>query len=234
MEESQLAGDRNSHEEDQGGTRTPNRLERQIRFGLADLNPSNAAHVFEELCRHFAQARLVSNVLPATGPVARHGDQGRDFETFHTFLRDELGPHGAFLGLVSDGPVAFTCTLQHGDLPGKIRSDVKKILASGTKVVMIYVFLAAPMPMGVQHGLQEEIKENYSVEIKIIDQYLLAAQLACWDTFWIAADTFRSLRSWLRRVRIAMVTPSRRGTWRLASGGENAVLRGLCLPMFSM
>ncbi len=53
---------------------------------------------------------------------------------------------------------------------------------------MIYVFLAAPMPVGVRHGLQEEIKENYGVEIEIIDQYMLAAQLACRDAFWIANE----------------------------------------------
>ena len=189
MDGSLPVGDRSCHEDDRGGPPTsPNRLERQIRFGLSDLSPSNGAHDFEKLCRHFAQARLVSNVLPATGPVAAHGDQGRDFETFQTFLRDELGPHGAFLGLVSESPVAFACTLRKDKLPGKIRSDVEKILASGTEVVKIYAFLAASMPVGTRHGLQEEIKEAYGVEIEILDQHMLAAQLACPDVFWIAVE----------------------------------------------
>jgi len=165
----------------------PDQVELQIRFGLTDLTSRNAAHPFEELCRHFAQARLVSNVLPATGPVSSGGDQGRDFETFRTFLRQELGPHGAFLGLVADGPVAFACTLQQDNVATKVRSDIKKILSSGTEVTFVYTFCTGPMPVATRHQLQGEIKDEHGVEAEIFDQHALAAQLACPDLFWLAA-----------------------------------------------
>lgn len=166
----------------------PSQLEAQIRFGLSDLTSRNASSAFEELCRHLAQARLVSNVLPATGPVARLGDQGRDFETFRSFLREELGPYGAFLGLVSSGPVAFACTLQQEGLETKIRSDVEKILASGTEVALIYVFSSAVLSVGRRHTLQQEVAEAYDVHLEILDQLAISSQLAQPDTFWIAVQ----------------------------------------------
>ena len=49
---------------------TPTELARMIRFALDELSRENGHHAFEELCRELAQARMVSNLLPATGPVA--------------------------------------------------------------------------------------------------------------------------------------------------------------------
>ena len=124
---------------------TREQLIQQIRFAIEQLAAANGAHRFEELCRHFARQTIATNILPATGPVAGGGDQGRDFETFHSYLREELGPSGGFAGRVSDGPVAFACTLQRDGLPAKLRSDVAKILASGTAVARVYAFTGADL-----------------------------------------------------------------------------------------
>ena len=181
-------GGRSEHPGGRAPATPPNQLELQIRFALADLGARNAAHAFEELSRHFAQARLVSNVLPATGPVSSGGDQGRDLETFRSFLAEELGPHGAFAGLVSDGPVAFACTLQQEDLPTKVRADVAKIMASGTTVVHVYFLCAAALPVAKRHELQAAIKHDFDVDADIIDGHGLAAHLAQPDLFWIAVE----------------------------------------------
>jgi hypothetical protein len=145
----------------------------QIRFALSELSARNGAHDFEDLCRHVARARLVSNVLPATGPVGAGGDQGRDFETFRSYLREELGPHGAFLARVADGPVAFACTIQQDGLPAKIRADVGKINSSGTAVEMVYVFLAVPLAVGLRHKLQAKLRTEHGVAIEIVDSHAL-------------------------------------------------------------
>ena len=179
---------------------SPSQLELQIRFALADLSARNAAHAFEELCRHFAQARLVSNILPATGPVSSGGDQGRDAETFRSFLADELGPYGGFLGLVSDGPVAFACTLQQEDLPTKVRADVRKITASGTAVVHVYVLCSAALPVAKRHELQSGLKKDYGVDVDIIDGHGLAAHLADAELFWMAVE-YLSIPSALAPLR---------------------------------
>jgi hypothetical protein len=55
----------------------PSQLGRAIRFALSKLSSQNAHHEFEHLCRHIAKRRIASNVIPATGPVAAGGDQGR-------------------------------------------------------------------------------------------------------------------------------------------------------------
>ena len=62
---------------------------RQIRFELGELRAQNSQHEFEKLCLSYTLRRICSNVRPSTGPVAAGGDQGRDFETFSTYvLRD--------------------------------------------------------------------------------------------------------------------------------------------------
>jgi hypothetical protein len=61
-----------------------------IRVVLSLLSGENGHHTFEHVCREVAKRRVVSNVLPATGPVSAGGDHGRDFETFRTYLVDEL------------------------------------------------------------------------------------------------------------------------------------------------
>jgi hypothetical protein len=62
-------------------------LIQQIRFGIQCLNDRNGHHEFEEAWRHFARLRITLNILPATGPVGAGGDQGRDFESFRTFIQ---------------------------------------------------------------------------------------------------------------------------------------------------
>jgi len=50
-------------------------------------------------------------VIPATGPVAAGADQGRDFETFRTYLRERLPFAIGFLALAVEDTVVFACTL---------------------------------------------------------------------------------------------------------------------------
>jgi hypothetical protein len=61
-------------------------LQQRIRFALAQLASLNRHHDFEHLAHQFACIRVASNMVPATGPVARWGDQGRDFETFRSYI----------------------------------------------------------------------------------------------------------------------------------------------------
>src|SRR5438105_7680997 len=116
-----------------------------IRFGLAQLSSKNAHHEFEHLCRHLTRARICSNILPATGPVSAGGDQGRDFETFRTYLAGSLRFSRGFLGLASAETLVFACTLQREDLKAKIKEDVTSICTRGTPVQMIYVMCTEPV-----------------------------------------------------------------------------------------
>ena len=137
----------------------PSEVEAQVRFALSQLPVHNAHHEFEHICRRLTEQFICSNVLPATGPVSAGGDQGRDFETFRTHLCEELGPHGAFLGLVSEGTIAFICTIQADDLPAKLRRDIEKVCASGHPVHEIRAFTLESVPVGTRHALEAETQE---------------------------------------------------------------------------
>ena len=177
----------------------PAQVQLQVKFALSQLPAHNAHHLFEQICRHVTTHFICSNVLPATGPVSAGGDQGRDFETFRTYLRDELGPAGAFLGLVSEGTVAFVCTTQVEDVTSKIRSDIRKVCSSGHPVHEIRAFTLAPVPVAARHALEAETQETYGVRLVFHDVESIADLLARPRGFWIA-EQFLSLPAEIRPV----------------------------------
>jgi hypothetical protein len=158
----------------------------QIRFGLEQLRSKNAHHEFEHLCRHYARALICSNILPATGPVSAGGDQGRDFETFRTYLAQSPIADGAFLGRVASEPVAFACAMHTKGVEGKIRADIETILASGTKVLSVHYFCLGDMAVAKRHRLQAWARDNHRLELEIHDGRAIAENLAQKAVFWIA------------------------------------------------
>ena len=169
----------------------------QVRFALAQLPSHNAHHTFEDICRHLTRQFICSNVLPATGPVSAGGDQGRDFETFRSYLARELGPHGAFLGLVSEGAVAFVCTTQADDVPTKIAQDIAKVVASGHPVHEIKAFSLESVPVGARHKLEADTRELHDIELGFFDAEAISELLARPEGFWIA-EQFLALPSEIR------------------------------------
>ncbi|MET7717426.1 hypothetical protein [Streptomyces sp. NPDC005407] len=166
----------------------PPRLARVLRFALSELGSQNAHHEFEHLCRHIAKKRIASNVLPATGPVASGGDQGRDFETFHTYLREQLPFSTGFLARAVDDTVVFACTLQEDGLASKIRSDVDAICSQGTPVDRVVVFAAHNVPVAKRHQLKDQARGDHAVALEILDGEAIAELLADQELFWIAEE----------------------------------------------
>jgi hypothetical protein len=160
---------------------TPDVAAQQIRFALSRLRSRNAHHLFEEACRHFALARISRNILPATGPVAGGGDQGRDFETFHTFISHRLP--GAFVTVEHNRPVVFSCTLQIHNLASKIKDDVR-LIAVGALANRVYVFCEADVPVSRRHELVRWAQKEHLIALEIIDGTALAEQFAQSDVFW--------------------------------------------------
>ncbi len=160
-----------------------------IRFGIQQLSARNGQMDFEHICRFFARARIHINILPATGPVQSGGDQGRDFETFHSYLAQSSIANTSFLGLFSEQPVAFACSLEQDPTRknGKIDSDVKTILGGGVPVERIYFFSGQDIAVAKRHKAQERILKERSVEIDIIDANALAEHLSDSDLFWVAS-----------------------------------------------
>ncbi len=152
-------------------------LKALIKYQLSQLPVNNGHHDFEHLCRQLVRRRICSNVLPATGPVSAGGDQGRDFETFRTYLNRSSAFGNIFVGLISEKPVVFACTTQKEDLPGKIKADVITIMKSGAPVEGIHYLCSSDVQVGRRHRLKDWAREEYSVELEILDGESIAELL---------------------------------------------------------
>ncbi|MDE2686449.1 MAG: hypothetical protein OXI16_02975 [Chloroflexota bacterium] len=206
----------------------PSVVEAQVRFALSQLPVQNAHHEFEHICRHLTKQFICSNVLPATGPVSAGGDQGRDIETFRSYLREELGRHGAFLGLVSEGAIAFICTTQAGDLLGKLRRDIEKVCSSGHPVNEIRAFTLESVPVAARHRLETETQDSYGIRLEFHDAESISDLLARPEGFWIA-EQFLSIPAEIRPepasvgADISVEYVERRRNWR-EKGSPNPTL----------
>ena len=178
----------------------------QIRFQLEQLNPKNQHHDFEHLCRHLARARVCSNILPATGPVSAGGDQGRDFETFRTYLNSSPIANSAFIGLASQRPLAFGCSLEKKEkITTKIKADVKTIMAAGAAVEAVHYFCSADIAVNKRHKLQAWARRDFSLDLEIYDGQAISELLADRDVFWIAENYYASQQRFTLVLRERMV-----------------------------
>jgi hypothetical protein len=160
-------------------------LKGYVRFQLSQLSARNAHHEFENLAFEVARVRVVPNLLPATGPVQAGGDQGRDFESYRTYLASSSLGTSAFVTTASESVIVGACSLQK-NIAKKIKSDLKTIFASGSRPRHVAYFCEADIPVAKRHELQELCQESYGATLDIFDGQALADILAERDTFWIA------------------------------------------------
>lgn len=162
-------------------------LAKFIRFQLAQLKPENKHHDFEHLARWYARKRICEHILAATGPVGAGGDQGRDFETYRTYLSSAGLADSSFLGVAPHKKLVFACSLQT-KIEAKIRADVTTICSGPTTVDDIYFFAEADIAVSHRHTLQTWALEKHSVRLEILDGQTLAEELTNPDIFWIAEE----------------------------------------------
>jgi len=160
-------------------------LKQQIRFALGQLLSANAHHDFEHMCFEVAKQRICSNILRATGPVSAGGDQGKDFETYKTYIEKTPIANSTFIGLVSKKPLVFACTLNKR-IKQKIVKDVITITTGKVLVEGIHYFSAKEVPVATRHELQVWAKETYEVSLEIYDAIAITDFLAERELFWIA------------------------------------------------
>lgn len=164
-----------------------NQVKTQIEFQLEKLGAQNAHHEFEHLCRFLTRNRICSNVLPATGPVSKGGDQGRDFETYRSYLSSSPIATTSFLGLVKDKVIVFACSIQKKGIRSKIKDDVKTILKGG-EVDEVHFFGIVPITVSERHTLQTWADEKFNIHLEIYDSEAISEMLVDRDVFWIAIE----------------------------------------------
>lgn len=167
---------------------SPTQLATQIRFHLEALGETNAHHPFEQLCLGLTRRRIVSNVIPATGPVSAGGDGGRDAESFWSVLAKELPDTSLFTALATQDAVVLAVTAQRADVASKIRSDLSKICGKGEPVDRVIYFTVAPLETAKRHDLQEHARDRHSVTLEIWDAQAIATEIASADLFYLAVD----------------------------------------------
>ncbi len=156
-----------------------------IRFQLDQLASKNGHHDFEHLSRHLARNTIGVNILPATGPVAAGGDQGRDFETFKTELKLAPVVNSQYTCMEPKKTIVFACTIQRNDIEAKIKADVSKAM-TGQKFEIMYYFYALDLPVAKRHELQAWARETNSITLEILDGQAISELLAMRELFWIA------------------------------------------------
>jgi hypothetical protein len=166
---------------------TINQIRSQIRFGLGQLSARNGHHEFEHLCRDFARKRICANILPATGPVQAGGDQGRDFETFRTYLAGNPMAQPTFVGLTTEKLLVFCCSLQKS-IKSKIKDDIETVANSETKLDGVHYFCSEDLPIATRHELQDWAESEWKLHLDILDGQALSEQLAEPDLFPIAVE----------------------------------------------
>lgn len=169
----------------------PPAAEKFILFQLDQLSAHNEHHRFEELCYRIARRRVTSNVKLASGPVSAGGDQGRDAETFMTWLPEQLPHAQGFVATSSAKPVVVACSVQKDGLPRKVKEDITTICAdapTGEPVEAVLFCCVANIPTAKQHELQEWAHTTHNVKLEIFDGQTLAKLLAEFDLVWIAQE----------------------------------------------
>ena len=169
---------------------TPKRraLIAQILFQLDQLSATNSHHEFEHICRHLARESITPNILPATGPVTAGGDEGRDFETFTTFIRRQDVRSSLFRGLGESQPLVFACSItDRSRVKAKIRDDLAKICAREAPYV-VYFLSNQNIPVAARLELQRECADAHKCRLEILDAQALAEQFTDPALFWIAEE----------------------------------------------
>ncbi|MFJ5593210.1 hypothetical protein ACIQCG_26100 [Streptomyces noursei] len=154
------------------------------------MSTLNEHHKFEDVCRALARQRITRNILAATGPVSAGGDQGRDFETFLSYSKENVQDAGVFFDLESDQVVVFCCTLQTSNVRRKILTDVSTVLqsTSAPPVDAIFYFTEADISVSHRHKITQEALTENGIRLEIIDGNSIAEMLSEPELLWIARE----------------------------------------------
>lgn len=162
---------------------TPDVVTETVLQALLGLSGRNGHHTFEDICREFARARITRNIIPTTGPVSSGGDQGRDFESFRSFIPDRLP--GAKDSRASGRIIVGVCTLQKSGISAKIKSDIKEVM-KGREVNNVYAFTVHDITPKARRTIQEWAHREYDLDLEILDGRAVAERLSDSDLRWIA------------------------------------------------
>jgi hypothetical protein len=160
-------------------------LRQYIRFQLEQLSAKNEHHLFEELAFELARQTVSRRLLPATGPVQAGGDQGRDFESYRSYLKNTSIAPSVAAGIDGDDVLVFGCTLDK-KLEAKIKGDIRTMCGSEPKPDAIYYYAVPDLAVAKRHELQGWCRKEHNAQLEVFDGQAIANLLAEPEHFWIA------------------------------------------------
>ena len=170
---------------------TKEELKSQIKFSLETLDATNGHHKFEDVSFAIAKVKITPNLKKATGPVSKGGDQGKDFESYISFISNEnkiLLPDSESKDFdkITHTKLAVACSIQKepvkikkgGDLGQcKLKDDVEKIMDHDPKVKTILFFSNQFIPISDQHKSIKWAK-NINITLEVYDLNWFAEELS--------------------------------------------------------
>jgi hypothetical protein len=160
-------------------------LQKYIEFQLSELRSDSAHHEFERLCRYVVKRRICDRILAPAGPVSQGGDQGRDFETYRSYLPTNEDTR-YFIGLAEKADLVFACTLQREGLKTKFLGDLEAIVSRGPLPDTVYFLCVVALSQSVVHEIQDAAKHKFGIHVEVIGRKALADFLSEPDLFWVA------------------------------------------------
>ena len=160
-------------------------LRQYIRFQLEQMSAKNQQHLLEEMAFELARQTVSRRLVPATGPVQAGGDQGRDFESYHSYLAKSAIASSVAAGVEGNDVLVFGCTLNKA-LEGKIKSDIATMCGAAPKPNRIYYYATPDLPVAKRHELQAWSRRQHGAELEVFDGQAIANLLAEPENFWIA------------------------------------------------
>jgi hypothetical protein len=117
--------------------------------------------------------------------VQAGGDQGRDFESYRTYLSNSHLRNSSYAALTDNRLIVGACTLNK-QVEQKIKSDLATIFGTGEKPDHVAYFCEPDLPVAKRHALQAHCQQNYNATLDIFDGQAITDLLSDRETFWVA------------------------------------------------
>jgi len=168
-------------------------------FELSKVSTYQKQDNFETLCRRLAEKLITPNLIPQVGPTGG-GDGKTDSETYP--VSDEISERWFVPdnGWEKDEKWAFAFSAK-ADWRGKVRTDVKKIVATEREYNRIYFISNQLIPSKNRKNAQDVLSKEFNIDLTILDGQWIIDKLFDNNLILIAVEALNLSDEYRQRVR---------------------------------
>ena len=146
-----------------------------LEFYLDTLATRSQEVEFERFGIRLCKAAITPNILPNTGPTGG-GDGKVDSETYPISEITALGWYTSIDPKTANERWGFAFSVQK-TWGAKIRADIKKIFETGRDYKVAYYVSSRPIRAKDKARIQDELKEAYKIDVRILDRTWILKQV---------------------------------------------------------